>query len=76
MGAGRCCGSWQNAICHTTGQHVRWWCSISAVGDVVQSFFANSKTALAMRLMAEERPDREELARMKALIASYEEETK
>jgi predicted transcriptional regulator len=48
----------------------------SAVGDVVQSFFANSKTALAMRLIAEERPDRDELARMKALIASYEEESK
>jgi predicted transcriptional regulator len=48
----------------------------SAVGDVVQSFFANSKTALAMRLIAEERPDREELARMKAMIASYEEEAK
>ena len=31
-----CCGSWQNAICHTTGQHVRWWRSISAVGDVVR----------------------------------------
>lgn len=46
----------------------------NAVGDVVQSFFANSKTALAMRLIAEERPDRDELARMKALIAQYEDE--
>lgn len=45
----------------------------TAVRDVVQSFFANSKTALAMRLIAEERPDGEELARIKELIAGYEE---
>ena len=44
----------------------------TAVGDVVQSFFANSKTALAMRLIAEEKPDGDELARLKALIAEYE----
>lgn len=48
----------------------------TAVGDVVQSFFANSKTALAMRLIAEERPDSDELARIKALIAQYEEGSK
>jgi predicted transcriptional regulator len=46
----------------------------TAVRDVVQSFFANSKTALAMRLIAEEKPDGEELARIKELIAGYEEE--
>ncbi len=46
----------------------------SAIGDVVQSFFKNSKTALAMRLIAEERPDREELQRIKAMIEEYEEE--
>ncbi|MGA8576840.1 MAG: BlaI/MecI/CopY family transcriptional regulator [Candidatus Cybelea sp.] len=48
----------------------------TAIGDVVQSFFANSKTALAMRLIAEEQPDRKELARLKELIAAYEEEAK
>lgn len=46
----------------------------SAVGDVLRSFFANSKTALAVRLMAEEKPNAEELASIKALIARYEEE--
>ncbi len=46
----------------------------NAIGDVVQAFFKNSKTALAMRLIAEEKPERDELARMKALIAKYEEE--
>jgi predicted transcriptional regulator len=46
----------------------------SAVGDVLRSFFADSKTALAVRLMAEEKPNAEELASIKALIARYEEE--
>jgi predicted transcriptional regulator len=46
----------------------------TAIGDVVKSFFANSKTALAMRLIAEEKPDRVELARMKAMIEAYEED--
>jgi predicted transcriptional regulator len=46
----------------------------SAVGDVLRSFFSNSKTALAVRLMAEERPSHEELASIKALIARYEED--
>ncbi len=46
----------------------------NAIGDVVQAFFKNSKTALAMRLIAEERPGKDELDRMKALIAKYEEE--
>ncbi len=44
----------------------------SAVSDVVRSFFSNSKTALAVRLMEEERPSHEELASIKALIAKYE----
>jgi BlaI family transcriptional regulator, penicillinase repressor len=44
----------------------------TAIGDVVRSFFADSKTALAMRLIAEEKPDRDELARMKAMIEAYE----
>ncbi len=46
----------------------------TAIGDIVGAFFKNSKTALAMRLIAEEKPDKDELARMKALIAKYEEE--
>src|SRR5215469_7677779 len=46
----------------------------SAVGDVLRSFFSNSKTALAVRLMAEEKPNADELASIKALIARYEEE--
>jgi predicted transcriptional regulator len=46
----------------------------TAIGDVVKSFFANSKTALAMRLIAEEKPDRDELARMKKMIEAYEED--
>jgi predicted transcriptional regulator len=48
----------------------------SAVGDVLRNFFANSKTALAVRLMAEEQPSAEELASIKALIAKYEENSK
>jgi len=45
----------------------------TAIGDVVRSFFADSKTALAMRLIAEEKPDRDELARIKQMIEAYEE---
>jgi predicted transcriptional regulator len=45
----------------------------TAIGDVVRSFFANSKTALAMRLIAEEKPDRAELARIKEMLEAYEE---
>jgi predicted transcriptional regulator len=46
----------------------------SALGDVLGSFFSNSKTALAVHLMAEERPSAEELESIKALIAQYEED--
>jgi BlaI family transcriptional regulator, penicillinase repressor len=45
----------------------------SAIGEIVQSFFANSKSALAVRLMSEERPSREALAEIKALVDRYEE---
>lgn len=45
----------------------------SAVADLVQSFFANSKSALALRLIAESRPSPEELESIKALIAQHEE---
>ncbi len=46
----------------------------SAVSDVVRSFFADSKTALAVRLMEDARPSQAELAHIKALIAKYEDE--
>ena len=45
----------------------------SALRDILGSFFSDRKTALAVRLIAEERPSREELASIKALIARYEE---
>jgi predicted transcriptional regulator len=45
----------------------------SAIGEIVQSFFANSKSALAVRLMTEQRPSSEELAEIKALVERYEE---
>ena len=45
----------------------------TAVSDLVQSFFANSKSALALRLFAESRPSAEELQTLKALIAQHEE---
>lgn len=46
----------------------------SAVGEIVRSFFFNSKSALAVRLMEQERPSQQELDSMKALIAKYERE--
>jgi predicted transcriptional regulator len=48
----------------------------NAIGDIVQAFFKNSKTALAMRLIAEEKLDRDELAQMKALIEQSEEDAR
>jgi predicted transcriptional regulator len=47
----------------------------SAVSDVVRSFFSNRKSALAVRLMEQERPSQEELDSIKALIAKYERES-
>lgn len=44
----------------------------SAIGDVVTSFFDNSKMALAVRLLSEARPSSAELDRIKSLIAAYE----
>lgn len=44
-----------------------------AVADIVQSFFQNSKSALALRLIAESRPSQDELQSLKALIAQHEE---
>jgi predicted transcriptional regulator len=44
----------------------------SAVGDLVRSFFGDSKGELAVRLIAESRPSDDELAKIKALISRYE----
>jgi BlaI family penicillinase repressor len=46
----------------------------SAIGEIVQSFFANSKSALAVRLMSEQRPSKEEISAIKALVERYEED--
>lgn len=45
----------------------------SAVSDLVRSFFHNSKSALALRLIAESQPSQEEIASLKQLIARHEE---
>jgi hypothetical protein len=42
------------------------------VSEIVRSFFSNSRSALAVRLMEEERPSQKELDSIKALIAKYE----
>ena len=47
----------------------------SAVADIVQSFFQNSKSALALRLIQEARPSQHELDELKALIARHEGKT-
>jgi predicted transcriptional regulator len=44
----------------------------SAVSDLVRSFFSDNRTALAMRLIEQERPSENELAAIKALIEKYE----
>ncbi len=46
----------------------------TAIGDVVKSFFSNSKTALAMRLIAESKPGKDELAEIRQMLARYEKE--
>ena len=46
----------------------------TAIGDVVKSFFSNSKTALAMRLISESKPDKEELKNIREMLAQYEKE--
>lgn len=46
----------------------------SALGHLVNKFFRNSPTSLALRLVSKEKPSREELARLKALIDLYEDE--
>ena len=44
----------------------------SAVGQLLKRFFGNKSAALALRLVEEERPNDEELRRLKALIEKYE----
>jgi predicted transcriptional regulator len=46
----------------------------SALGHLVNKFFRNSPTSLALRLVSKEKPSREELSRLKSLIDQYEEE--
>src|SRR5579884_3077816 len=48
----------------------------NAVADIVQAFFQNSKSALALRLIQEARPSEDEIASLKALIAEHEEHLK
>jgi BlaI family transcriptional regulator, penicillinase repressor len=45
----------------------------SALTDILGSFFGDRKTALALQLMAQERPTDNELDEIRALIARYEE---
>lgn len=44
-----------------------------AVGHLLSKFFDNSGGALALRLIEQERPSDDELLRLRALIAEYEE---
>ncbi len=45
----------------------------SAVTQVVSKFFGNSGSALALRLIENERPTDEELSRLRSLIERYDE---
>jgi predicted transcriptional regulator len=45
----------------------------TAVKNVVEKFFGNSTGALALRLIENERPSDDELARLRSLIERYEE---
>ena len=46
------------------------------VGHVLKRFFAGKPVELAMRLVERDRPSRDELERLKALIERYEGETR
>src|ERR1035437_3209418 len=46
------------------------------VGHVLQRFFAGKPLDLAMRLVERDRPSRDELRRLKALIERYEEDAR
>jgi predicted transcriptional regulator len=43
-----------------------------AISELLSSFFANSGTALALRLLSEARPSRAEIARIKSVLSDYE----
>lgn len=45
----------------------------SALKQVVSKFFGNSGSALALRLIEDQRPSKDELDRLRALIDRYEE---
>jgi len=47
-----------------------------AIGDLLSSFFDNSRTALALRLLSEGQPSKAELEHIKSLISKYEERHK
>jgi len=47
----------------------------SAVKQVVSKFFGDSSSALALRLIENERPSDDELARLRSLIERYDEGT-
>jgi len=42
-----------------------------AVGSIVRRYFGNSAGSLALKLVAQEKPSKEELLRLKALIDQY-----
>lgn len=44
----------------------------TAIGEVLASFFANSKAALALRLLSEAQPSQAEIERIKSVISEYE----
>lgn len=46
----------------------------NAVGSVVSRYFGNSTGSLALKLVAQEKPSKEELVRLKALIDQYVED--
>lgn len=48
----------------------------SAIGEVVKSFFPDRSPELALALIADARPSKAEIERLKALIARYEGEAK
>ncbi|HUY11232.1 MAG TPA: BlaI/MecI/CopY family transcriptional regulator [Candidatus Dormibacteraeota bacterium] len=45
----------------------------SAVGDLLTRFFGNNAGELALKLIEQERPSSDELARLRALVERYEE---
>ncbi len=47
----------------------------SAVGHLLSKFFRNNPGELALRIIESERPSDEELARLRALIDQYEEQS-